>query len=120
MKMIYALLFPALLISCRYSTPADKTATENISSVLFDYDKQELTITVFSNGCTVKEDLSIQLNKSQITVVRRKKDDCKAMPQALSINWSFKEAGIDPDITYSIRNMFIANPHIANIRTNEK
>jgi hypothetical protein len=120
MKMIYALLCTLVLVSCRSTVPFNKTATENILSVSFDYDKQEFKITVVSNGCTVKEDFNIQQDRNQITVVRRKNDDCKAMPQALSINWSFKEAGIDPDLTYSIQNLFIANPNIANIRSNEK
>jgi hypothetical protein len=120
MKMIYALLCTLVLFSCRSAVPLNKTETENILSVSFDYDKQEFRITVVSNGCTVKEDFSIQQNKNQITVVRKKKDNCKAMPEPLNISWSFKEAGIDPAGTYSIQNLFIANPNIANIRSNEK
>ena len=120
MKTIYILLLPVLFISCSSSTLADKTATENISAILFSYDKQELTITVVSNGCTMKEDFIIQQNNNLVTVVRTKKDDCKAMPQSISISWSFKEAGIDPNLTYSIQNRFIANPNIANIPTHEE
>lgn len=116
MKTIYILLSALYIISCSASTTTDITPTENISAIQFNYDKQELIISVFSNGCTTKDDLIIQQNNNQLTVVRRKKDECKAMPEAISLSWSFKEAGIDPNIAYSIQNRFIANPNLANIR----
>lgn len=125
MKTIYAILF-LFVLSCNSSTPADKpvtvekTATETISAIVFNYDEENLIVTLVSNGCTVKADFIIEQNNSALTIVRKRKDECKAVPQAITISWTFKEAGIDPNRTYSIQNGFTANPFTANTSTNEK
>ncbi|MEQ1796902.1 MAG: hypothetical protein ABL872_03055 [Lacibacter sp.] len=125
MKTIYAFLF-LFIISCNSSTPADKPVTlekiptETISAIVFNYDLEQLTVTFVSNGCTVKEDFIFEQNNSMLTIVRKKKDECKAVPQAITISWTFKEAGIDPNRTYNIQNGFAANPFSANTTTNEK
>ncbi len=125
MKTISAILF-LFIISCNSSVPADKPVTlekiptETISAIAFNYDQEELTVTLVSNGCTVKADFIFEQNSSMLTIVRKKKDECKAVPQAITISWTFKEAGIDANRTYNIQNGFTANPFTANTATNEK
>jgi len=125
MKTISAILF-LFMISCNSSAPADKPVTlekiptETISAIAFNYDQEELTVTLVSNGCTVKADFIFEQNSSMLTIVRKKKDECKAVPQAITISWTFKEAGIDPNRTYNIQNGFAANPFTANTATHEK
>jgi hypothetical protein len=125
MKTMYAILF-LFVLSCNSSNPAGKPATvekaasETISAIVFNYDQEELTVTLVSNGCTVKEDFRFEQNNSNLSIIRKRKDECKAVPQAITISWTFKEAGIDPNRTYSIQNGFTANPFTANTGTNEK
>lgn len=125
MKTISAILF-LFVLSCNSSTPVnkpptvEKAPTETISAIVFNYDQEELTVTLVSNGCTVKEDFIFEQNNSMLTIVRKRKDECKAVPQAINISWTFKEAVIDLNRTYSIQNGFTANPFAANTATHEK
>ena len=89
---------------------------EKLSGVSFDYVKKEISIIVVSNGCTQKSDFQFKIEKNNITIIRKKKDNCKAMPEPKQIMFSFKETGIDENKTYTIKNRFLANPELMNIR----
>lgn len=109
------LLAPLYLLGACGSSPAtDKE--ERLIGVSLNYDKQDITVTVVSHGCTVKNDFTINLQNDEIIVKRKKKDECKSMPEAVSFTYSLQEAGISPDKAYTIKNKFIANPNLAGIR----
>lgn len=113
-KTILLLAAISLLGACGTSPAADKE--ERLIGVSFDYNKQEISIAVVSNGCTVKNDFAFSLQNEEIIVKRRKKDECKAMPEAVSFTYSLAEAGLSPGKAYIIKNRFIANPNLAGIR----
>jgi hypothetical protein len=115
MKTISTVLLLLTLAACNTPAPEGKTGSENLLGLSFNYEKSELTATVVSNGCTMKEDFTIEQNSNQLTIRRKKRDECKALPEPVSISWAFKEAGIDPNRAYTIENNFIANPLTATI-----
>ena len=68
-----------------------------------------------STGCTQKDDFQFLVKDENITIIRKKKDTCKAMPEEVSFTYTLKEAGIDPNKPFKILNKFIVNLDIANI-----
>jgi hypothetical protein len=114
-KTILLISVISLFAGC-CSTPAgDADNEERLIAFSLDYNKQEILFTVVSHGCTVKNDFGFTLQKEQIIIKRKRKDDCKAMPEAVSFTYSMKDAGISPDKVYAIKNRFIANPNLADI-----
>lgn len=113
-KTILLLAVISLLVACGASPATDKE--ERLIGAFFDYNKQEISVTVVSHGCTVKNDFTLSLQKDEIIIKRKRKDECKAMPEAISFTYSLQEAGISPDKAYTIKNRFIANPNLAGIR----
>lgn len=95
---------------------ASQVPSEKLIGLVFNYDKGEIELTVTSSGCTGKADFKWSNAGNNIQVERIKRDECKAMPEAIKLIYSFKEAGIDTDKVYSITNSFIANPGLAAIR----
>jgi hypothetical protein len=98
-----------------FSFTSRQTASEKLLGLSFDFDKNEVTIKVVTHGCTVKSDFSFKVSSGTINVVRKKKDFCKMMPDAISFTYSLKEAGLEANKTYTIKNKFIANHNIADI-----
>jgi len=88
---------------------------ENLLGVSLNFDKKEITIKVVSTGCTSKDDFQFLVKENIVTVVRKKKDSCKAMPEEVSFTFTLKEAGIDPNKPFIVANKFIVNLNIANI-----
>jgi len=88
---------------------------ENLLAVSLNYDKQEITITVVTGGCTQKDDFRFEMKNDTLTVLRKKKDACKMLESGVSFTYSLKEAGIDPNKPFLLLNKLIANPFIANI-----
>jgi hypothetical protein len=121
------LLFSGLILmtfSCsdNKQSPAEKPVAasqvpaEKMIGLVFNYDKDEIELTVTSSGCTGKADFRWSITGNSILIERTKRDECKAMPEAVKLIYSFKEAGIDTDKVYTITNSFIANPGLAAIR----
>jgi hypothetical protein len=121
------LLFSGLTLmtfSCHENkqAPAEKPAVasqvpaEKLIGIVFNYDKSEIELTVTSSGCTGKANFRWSITGNSILVERIKKDECKAMPEAIKLIYSFKEAGLDTNKAYTISNSFIANPGLAAIR----
>jgi hypothetical protein len=98
-----------------FSKKENQLSTEKLLGFSFNYEKSEITIHVVTNGCTVKTDFVFKTNNNTILVSRKKKDVCKALPQAAHFTYTMKELGIDPNKLYIIKNKFIANPNLANI-----
>lgn len=121
------LLFSGLILmtfSCNNNkqAPAEKPVAasqipdEKLIGLVFNYDNGEIELTITSSGCTVKTDFRWSITGNSILVERIKRDECKAMPEAIKLIYSFKEAGIDKNKAYTITNSFIANPGLAAIR----
>lgn len=110
--ILYSFSFLLLIL---FSCANVQKNTENLLGASFNYEKQEISIDVVTSGCTAKSDFSFTVSNNSITVIRNKKDECKAMPEAARFFYSFKDAGINPDKTYTIINKFIANPNLARI-----
>lgn len=89
---------------------------ENLIGINFNFDKQEVVIKVVSSGCTTRESFKVETINDTLTVVRVRKDECKAMEEAIDITYTMKEIDIDPNKTYVIANKFISNPFIARIQ----
>ena len=89
---------------------------EKLLGIIFDYDKGEVTLVVVSSGCTQKSDFVFEIKGDSLTVIRKKRDDCKAMESPEHFTYSLKEAKIDPNKAYVILNKFIPNFNIAKIK----
>ena len=113
-KAVYILL-AVLLSFALQSFTVPQSRTEKLLGLSFNYDKKEISIQVVSTGCTVKTDFQFKVSNNIITIIRKKRDECKAMPEMASFTYSFLETGLSPDKTYTIKNKFIANPNLANI-----
>lgn len=96
------------------STPTSEKE-ERLISFSLDYNKQEISFTAVSHGCTVKNDFDFTVQDEDILIKRKKKDECKAMPEAVNFLFSMQEAGISQDKAYTVKNRFIANPNLADI-----
>lgn len=115
MKYCLSVLVWLLVAGCSNKPAADDKA-EKLLGLSLNYDKKEITVTVVSTGCTTKADFSFVVNANTIKIERNKKDECKAMPEAINLVYSFRESGISDDKKYTVANSFIANPNLANIR----
>lgn len=89
---------------------------ERLLGVSFDYDKKEINITVVTSGCTEKDDFQFVMKTGDLTILRKKKDTCKMVESATTFTYSLKEAGIDPNKPFRIKNKFIVNLFVAKIR----
>jgi len=105
----------AIFILLLFGFKSQQTRTEKLLGVSFNYDKKEISIQVVSSGCTVKTDFQFNVSNNIITIIRKKRDECKAMPGMTSFTYTFLETGLSPDKAYTIKNKFIANPNLANI-----
>lgn len=120
MKLYSAILLLIFLNGCNQTVPQESISFENLLGVSLNDEKKELLITVVSHGCTVKADFELQMNNNVLLLIRKRKDVCKAMPESLQLIYTFKEAQINENVPFKIKNTFIANPLTANISGNEK
>lgn len=117
-------VFSIFVIACtdKKQVPADKPVpvkqlpAEKLAGVVFNYDKNEIELSVVSNGCSNKADFRWIVSGNEIQVERIKKDECKAMPEVIKLIFTFREAGIDTNKAFTVGNSFIANPDLAGIR----
>jgi len=105
----------AVFVLLMFSFISQQSRTEKLLGVSFNYDKKEISIQVVSSGCTAKNDFQFKVSNNIITIIRKKRDECKAMPEMAGFTYSFQETGLSPDKAYTIKNKFIANPNLANI-----
>ena len=114
-RPLVLLSLAALFILLLFGFRDEATNPEKLLGVSFSYAKKEITIQVVTTGCTVKADFKFSVSNNTITIIRKRRDACKAMPEGTSFTYTFPEAGLSPDKTYTIKNKFIANPNLANI-----
>lgn len=105
----------ALFILLLFSFNSQQSRTEKLLGVSLNYDNKEITIQVVSTGCTVKNDFQFKVSNNSITIIRKKRDECKMMPGKTSFTYTFQESNLSSDKAYTIKNKFIANPNLANI-----
>jgi hypothetical protein len=74
-----------------------------------NFEKGEITIEVASSGCTKKEDFRFEYKGNILTIIRKQRDACKAMPEKISLTFTLKEIGIDPHTPFRISNAFMVN-----------
>jgi hypothetical protein len=86
---------------------------EVLLGVSLDFDKGQITLEVASSGCTKKEDFRLEYANRVLTVIRKERDACKAMPQKIALTFPLKEIGIAPHTAFRIANTFIANEMMA-------
>ncbi len=107
----------AALVSLALLTPTALAAdAEVLLGISTDFDKQELTLQVVTAGCTAKADFQLALKDGTLTVLRTKRDECKAMESAVSLTWSLKEIGLEANKPFKLGNALIANPMLARVR----
>jgi len=91
-KIKYAGMIAAVAIFSFFifSFAGKQSTSEKLLGLSFDYDKSEVTIKVVTHGCTVKSDFAFKVSGGNINVVRKKKDFCKMMPDAISFTYSLR------------------------------
>ena len=114
MKTFRGVLLTALLIIICFPF-AFSSNPENLLGINLDYEKGEISIHVVSSGCTQKKDFRFEMKGDTLTVIRVRRDDCKAMGSEVQFTYTLKEAGINANKAFTIGNKFIANLFIANI-----
>jgi hypothetical protein len=87
---------------------------ETLLGISTDFDKGEITIEVASSGCTKKEDFHFELKDNVLTVFRKQRDACKAMPKKTSFTFNLKDLGIGPHQRFRVGNLFIVNHNLTN------
>lgn len=113
---LFLLVITMLILAGCGNKPATDNKSEKLIGLSLNYDKKEITVLVVSTGCTGKADFFFVVNANTIRIDRTKKDECKAMPEAINLVYTFQESGIDADKNYTVVNSFIANRNLANIR----
>jgi PBP1b-binding outer membrane lipoprotein LpoB len=116
-RLISILFLFLLMASC--NNPSEKPAptttvseapstapSEELAGLLVDAASQTLLLTVKSNGCTRKEDFKLSVQNEELVVERLQRDDCKRMPDTLQLRFSFKEAGLQANKSFRVRNRF--------------
>jgi hypothetical protein len=88
--------------------------TETLLGFSTDFDKGEITIEVASSGCTKKEDFRFELKDNVLTVFRKQRDTCKAMPRKTGFTFKLADLGIGPHQRFRIGNLFIVNHNLTN------
>ena len=100
-----------LLGLCAASAAADEP--EVLLGVSMDFGKGQITLDVASSGCTKKEDFRLEFAGNVLTVIRKERDACKAVPRRVGFTFQLKEVGINPHTPFRISNAFIANELLA-------
>lgn len=104
-----------LLLMFIFASGYAKQRPEQLIGIKLDDDKKEVTLIVSASGCTQKGDFTFKLNHDTLTIYRIREDNCKAMSEAISLTYTFKEAGIDGNKPFILKNQLLANPMLSNI-----
>ena len=115
MKKI-GLLLTGITLILSVASAVQPPFIEDLLVLSMDRAQKTLILYVASSGCTQKADFAFEMKDGVLTVLRKNRDDCKAMPSRIELRFSFQEAGIDPNKPFKIANKFVANENLANIR----
>lgn len=112
-----ALCFCSCILAVLLISPAHAPAgqPERLLGISTDYSREQITIEVVGTGCTQKEDFRFEYKENTLTVIRKNRDSCKAMPQKISLVFTLQEAGLDRNKPFRVSNAFIANHHLAGL-----
>ncbi|MES9828666.1 MAG: hypothetical protein ABW201_10410 [Candidatus Thiodiazotropha sp.] len=94
---------------CLATTKAEKPHVEPLHGTRLN--GSSLRFAVTSNGCTQLEHFDIVMQHGdipQLTVVRKKQDNCRRKRRALEFEYPLSMAGIDATTAFTIGNPFIA------------
>ncbi|MFT3844212.1 MAG: hypothetical protein QM725_04105 [Lacibacter sp.] len=116
MKRLFPLFAFVLFFNCSGTVPSSSSAEEALLGAELNYENSNIVLLVVSKGCTAKQDFTLQMKEGKLLVTRKKKDECKMMPFAARITWTFAEAGIKPNKPFYILNPFISNPLTADLQ----
>lgn len=116
MKQFFPFLTLFFLFFCSSTMKVPEATTEQLLGMELNYDNNTIALVVVTKGCTTKQDFSFQMKDNNLLVVRKKKDECKALASGLRLTWTFQETGIKPNVPFRIQNSFIANPFTANLK----
>jgi len=92
---------------------AAEERTEAVLGVATDFDAGKLTFEVASNGCTTRKDFRCDLKDGTLTLVRLRRDACKAMPEKAKITFTLEELGLSPHKPFALGNRLIVNENLA-------
>lgn len=88
---------------------------EELIGIALNYEENQLSLQVVASGCTEKEHFKFQMKNDTLSIFRTRIDACKAMQEVITLTFSFREAGIQPNKPFAIRNRFIGNLYLANM-----
>lgn len=89
---------------------------ESLLGVVTDFDAGRITFEVASNGCTARKDFRCDLKDGTLTLVRLRRDSCKAMPQREKIVFKLEELGLSPNKPFALGNKLIVNENLAQVQ----
>jgi hypothetical protein len=104
----------AILVFCASQAVAEQQEVlqEVLLGVSTDFEKGEITLAVASSGCTKEKDFLFEYKENVLTIIRKERDACKAMPQKIQLTFKLKDIGIDPNTRFKIANPFIVNENL--------
>lgn len=109
-----ALLLGALSLAA--PALAEEERTEALLGVATDFDAGKVTFEVASTGCTGKGDFRLKRDGDTLTLLRLRRDACKAMPQRTKLDFTLEELGVTPHKPFKIANPFLVNENVALLK----
>lgn len=109
-----ALFLGALLLAG--SALAADERPERLLGVSTDFDAGRITFEVASNGCTARKDFRCDLKDGTLTLLRLRRDACKAMAQREKIVFTLAELGLSPNAPFALGNKLIVNENLAQVQ----
>jgi hypothetical protein len=109
-----ALFLGALLLAGTALAAGERP--ESLLGVVTDFDAGKIIFEVASNGCTAKKDFRCDLKDGTLTLVRVRRDSCKAMPQREKIVFTLEELGLSPNKPFALGNKLIVNENLAQVQ----
>jgi hypothetical protein len=108
-------LFLGALLLAGTALAADERP-ESLLGVVTDFDAGSITFEVASNGCTTRKDFRCDLKGETLTLVRLRRDSCKAMPQREKIVFKLEELKLSPNKPFVLGNKLIVNENVAQLQ----
>lgn len=96
--------------------PAGAGEPEQLLGLSLDGAAGRITIEVATSGCTSKGDFAFERQGEVVTVVRKARDACKAMPSRARLEFTFAEAGLEPGKPIRVANRFVGDELLATVR----
>jgi hypothetical protein len=95
----------ALLLAAVLLSPVEAGGgPEIVFGVNTEGDPSKVTFRVASSGCTTRADFRVDVKDGVLSLVRLRRDACKAMPHAVSIAIPLSELGLRPGQRFTLAN----------------